>query len=104
MSKILNLTQPEKSDIKYKISKFPDGQQQIVIENKTSFVSPPKFVGDKERRLDIEISVLRPKIEIKSRLNNFQDLELIICATKSLRNLGVKEIHLFYTIFLRIKI
>ena len=30
--KILNLTSLEKSDIKFKISKFPDGQQQITIE------------------------------------------------------------------------
>jgi len=29
--KILNLVYPEKSDIKYKISKFPDGQQQVKI-------------------------------------------------------------------------
>ncbi len=61
--KILNLVYPEKSDVKYKISKFPDGQQNITI-------------------LD-DLSTLFG-IEILSRLNNFQDLELIICAKKSL--------------------
>lgn len=29
--KILNLVYPEKSDIKYKVNKFPDGQQQVWI-------------------------------------------------------------------------
>ena len=31
----LNLENLENSNIKYKISKFPDGQQDIVIENHT---------------------------------------------------------------------
>ena len=30
--KTLDLTNPEKSDIKYKISKFPDGQQAITLD------------------------------------------------------------------------
>ena len=33
-------------------------------------------------------------VKINSRLNSFIDLELIICATKALRNVGVEEIHL----------
>lgn len=81
--KVLNLVYPEKSDIKYKISKFPDGQQQInILEN----------LKDCEGF----------DITIKSRLNNFQDLELIICATKSIRNLffGTKGICLYVPYFL----
>lgn len=78
MNKILNLSYPDKSEIKFRVDKFPDGQNQISIV---------------ERTCSREMGVYKP-LEIKSRLNNFQDLELIICATKSLRNLGIKEIHL----------
>lgn len=60
--KTLDLTHPENSDIKYKISQFPDGQQDIVID--TNFE-------------DVHI-------EIKSRFNSFKDLELIIAAKKAL--------------------
>lgn len=87
--KVLNLTNNETSDIKFEVSKFPDGQQQVqfkglqigLIKGYTN----PQFIVP---------------IQIKSRLNNFKDLELIICATKSLRNLGVKEIHLYAPYFL----
>lgn len=88
--KILNLVYPEKSDIKYKISKFPDGQQQVTI---LSNDGTGKGYGDVRTLRDEEI-------KINSRLNNFQDLELIICATKSLRELGVQEIHLYTPYFL----
>ena len=81
--KILNLVYPEKSDIKYNKIQFPDGQQQVIIGTggKVTYTSSIP-------------------IQIKSRLNNFEDLELIICSTKSLRNLGVKEIHLYVPYFL----
>jgi len=86
--KTLNLVYPEKSDIKYKISKFPDGQQQVTIEkfhkDNETFKPPPGIQS----------------VQIKSRLNNFLDLELIICAVKSLRELGVKEIHLYTPYFM----
>jgi ribose-phosphate pyrophosphokinase len=82
--KTLNLAYPEKSDIKYRIDKFPDGQQQAVIISSVWNADIEEFEN----------------VKIKSRLNNFQDLELIICATKSLRNLGVKEIHLYTPYFL----
>lgn len=86
--KILNLVYPEKSDIKFKRSKFPDGQQQIKIAD---FKDVTFYVGE----LPISESV-----EIKSRLNNFMDLELIICAVKSLRTLGVKDVYLSVPYFL----
>lgn len=73
MKRILNLVDPLQGSINYKILKFPDGQQDIQILNDFT---------------------LKP-VEIKSRFNSFQDLELIICTVKALRNLGVKEIHLF---------
>ena len=34
---VLNLAYPDKSDIRFKVSKFPDGQQSITIES-TSLV------------------------------------------------------------------
>lgn len=90
--KILNLTNNETSDIKFEVSKFPDGQQQVVLN---PLVTPNIGDWDNEPYL-----LTKSEIQIKARLNNFKDLELIICATKSLRNLGVKEIHLCTPYFL----
>lgn len=91
--KILNLTDINESEIKYQIQKFPDGQQNVVIQSSVDTRIP----------IDNGISLHSLKkypIEIKSRLNNFQDLELIICATKSLRALDVKKIHLYVPYFM----
>lgn len=83
--KTLNLVYPELSDIKYKITRFPDGQQDITIE--------PNSVL---RTIDSEpIQGLFWSVQIKSRSTSFKDLELIICATKALQGLGVKQIHLY---------
>lgn len=70
--KTLNLVNPDASRINYKKLSFPDGQQNIII---TSSISE--------------------SVQIKSRLNNWLDLELITCAVASLRELGVEEIHLY---------
>lgn len=80
--KTLNLAHSDKSDIKYKPIEFPDGQQNIVITN-YDFIKNSLSYG----------RGLMP-IQIKSRLNNWLDLELITCAVASLRELGVEEIHL----------
>lgn len=79
MKQYLDLTQEELSDIKYKISKFPDGQQSVKITS-----------GFSREAITV----------IKSRFNSFQDLELILCATKALKNVGIKEIELFIPYFL----
>lgn len=84
--KVLNLVDISNSDIEYKKIQFPDGQQQIVINP----LSIDLFASNNKNHI----------VEVRSRLNNFQDLELIICATKSLRNLGVKQIHLCTPYFL----
>jgi ribose-phosphate pyrophosphokinase len=76
--KTLNLASILKSDLKYVISRFPDGQQNIVV-------SPT---------IDIY------KVTIISRLNNWKDLEIIVAAVASLRELGSKEIHLYTPYFL----
>lgn len=88
--KTLNLTNNETSDIKFEVSKFPDGQQQVKILGEISVSYKPT----------ISWNTINNPVQIKTRLNNFKDLELIICATKSLRELGVKEIHLYTPYFL----
>lgn len=80
----LDLTSLEHSDIKYKISKFPDGQQAIEILNAGSLM-PTAMPID---------------VEIASRLNSFRDLELILCATQALRNLRFTNIELYVPYFL----
>ncbi len=81
--KILNLLNPSASDIKFEISKFPDGQQQI------------RILGNLKDTEEYDIT-------IKTRLNNFMDLELIICSVKSIRSLfyGTKSIRLYVPYFL----
>ena len=86
---ILNLTDNEKSDIKFEISKFPDGQQSITITAVRHGSLDTLYEVDNHRG-----------ITIKSRLNSFRDLEVIICATKALRNLDVTKISLYIPFFL----
>ena len=74
----LNLVDLEKSDIKYKISRFPDGQQSVQIE------------GDP----------IGTDVVIHSRFNSFKDLELIICATQALKSEGYHNIALHVPYFL----
>lgn len=85
MAETLNLVNPQdKLSVNYRINRFPDGQQSIDI-------------------LETEVPVstfhqLRNQttpITIKSRLNSFKDLELIICANQALRNIGVKSVKLY---------
>jgi ribose-phosphate pyrophosphokinase len=74
---VLNLANEELSNIKYKISKFPDGQQDVTIFKIGNYINK------------------QSEVTIKSRFNDFKDLELIICSTKALRNMGVEKIHLY---------
>jgi ribose-phosphate pyrophosphokinase len=80
MLKKLNLFNPEKSDVKYKISSFPDGQQTIDLEAGYNY--------DKAN------------IVIQSRMTSFRDVELIICANQALKNMGVKNVGLFVPYFI----
>jgi len=85
MAETLNLVNP--NDIftfKYELSRFPDGQQSIrLIENGYNTFGSLRE-SDKQHG-----------IMIKSRLNTFSDLELIICATQALKEVGVKNIELY---------
>lgn len=80
--KVLNLVNKEESDIKYEVSKFPDGQQSLTILN--SIKGTTLFTLQNHNT----------DIQIKSRLNDFRDLELIICANAALKNLGLTNVHL----------
>lgn len=75
---VLDLTSTESTEIPYKISKFPDGQQTVDLLSNMSY----------------------DRVEIKSRLNNFKDLELIICANQALKNVGVDHIDLYVPYFI----
>ena len=72
-----NLVNEIKSDVKFKKVKFPDGQQDIVIENGAL---PALANGG---------------VTIISRFKSFLDLELIVCAVAALRELDPDmDIHL----------
>jgi ribose-phosphate pyrophosphokinase len=72
----LNLVDSNKSQIKFKPSAFPDGQQSITLDLNS-------------------ISNFELPCTIQSRLNSFRDLELIVCATAALREAGIEKIHLY---------
>jgi len=79
----LDLVNLEKSQIKYKISQFPDGQQTIDLIDWNDLV------------------VYDDAVKISSRLNSFKDLELIICATAAIRNIKPnREIALYVPYFI----
>ena len=89
---ILDLTDIDKSDIKYQMINYPDGQRDIVLTHEVYMsIGTIRMEGYTE---NVKIETKYP-IQIKSRLNNAEDLLMIICATKALRNLKVKEIHLY---------
>jgi ribose-phosphate pyrophosphokinase len=78
-----DLTNVDNSDIKYKISKFPDGQQTIDLEGWCQLLTSDD------------------NVKISSRLNSFKDLELIICAVHSIRNIEPsREILLYVPYFI----
>ncbi len=82
MLKNINLVHPGDSVIGYIHSKFPDGQQGITLS------SPIKTHHEEDT------------YEIISRLNNFMDVEKIICARAALTNIGAEVISLKVPYFL----
>jgi ribose-phosphate pyrophosphokinase len=69
------------TNINYRISKFPDGQQTVDITSNLFFNSSTQ-------------------VQIRSRMNDFKDLELILCTTQALKNLGVTDIELYVPYFI----
>jgi ribose-phosphate pyrophosphokinase len=70
-----------RNNINYQISKFPDGQQTVDITSNLFFNSSTQ-------------------VQIRSRMNDFKDLELILCTTQALKNLGVSDIELYVPYFI----
>lgn len=77
----LNLAYPEKSDVKFTISKFPDGQQTVDIETGSMFLQ-----GE--------------DVKIETRIRSFRDLEIIIATNQALREIGVKSVSLYVPFFM----
>ena len=82
--KTLNLAYPEKSQINFAINRFPDGQQSVTLIVDMAHLTAVHAGG----------------VIIKSRLNTFRDLELIVCATAALRNTGIQNIQLYTPYFM----
>lgn len=73
----IDLTSLENSNIKYVVNKYPDGQVDVTIKslkNNNAENTP---------------------VLILSRLNNMEDLGLIIATTQALKTMWVKKIHLY---------
>jgi len=80
MKAILDLTGADlDSTIQYNVSKFPDGQQTVDITS---------------------TYITSNQVQIRSRMKDFKDLELILCATQALKNLGVSDIELYVPYFI----
>lgn len=78
----LDLVNQENSQIKYKISQFPDGQQTLDLTDWN------------------ELLKYDDGVKISSHLNSFKDLELIICAVQAIRNFKPnREIALYVPYF-----
>jgi len=82
--KTLNLAYPEKSQINFAINRFPDGQQSVTLIVDMAHLAAVHAGG----------------VIIKSRLNTFKDLELIVCATAALRNTVIQNIQLYTPYFM----
>lgn len=70
----------DKNSTNFVIQSFPDGQQQVWIRD-------GKSLYEKE-------------VDVRCRLTNFMDLEILICCCKSLRLLGVSNINVAILYFL----
>lgn len=83
MAETLNLVNPnDQLSCGYEISKFPDGQQTLNVVEK-GYATFDSLKNNNQG------------ITIKSRLNSFKDLELIVCANQCLKEIGVKRVRLY---------
>lgn len=95
----LDLTNLKTSEIKYDISRYPDGQQQVKILGYESWNVTEK--GEEQVKVLHKFNISEAYfVEISARLNNFKDLELICCTVASLREMGTKIINLKTPYFL----
>jgi ribose-phosphate pyrophosphokinase len=73
----INLVNLESASL-FKVSSFPDGQHSFELLT---------------RPLETEALII-------SRMNSFEDVEIIICANRALRNAGVEKVNLYTPYFL----
>ncbi len=92
---ILDLTNKTNSDIDYHINEYPDGQKDIIIKEIEDEKSVADFQDFGQGGSITTYKLSKPPVVIKSRLNNMEDMGLIICAAQALKNKKVKEIHLY---------
>ncbi len=78
MRLLLDLTDVLNSDIGFKISQYPDGQQSVSVEPFDTTQT----------------------IQLSSRMNSFKDVELIIYANQILKEYGAKNIELYVPYFI----
>lgn len=97
MNYTLNLLEPEKSNINYKISQFPDGQQFLELYEGVLISQPLNSDWGIGRILKND-----PKtyVTIYSRFKSFLDLEIIIQAVNILKRIGAHDIRLHIPYFL----
>ena len=93
MRKIINLDDPSQSSIEYTISKFPDGQQSLTINDPNSLEEHDSEYGI------YEITRFYP-VRIYKRLRDFKDVEILLCATAALKEIGVSNISLYIPYFI----
>jgi ribose-phosphate pyrophosphokinase len=93
MRKIINLETPDRTGISYKISKFPDGQQSLTIEE------PDSLIWYHEKEDEYGTNRYYP-VRIYKRLRNFKDLEILLCTTAALKEIGVSDISLYIPYFI----
>jgi ribose-phosphate pyrophosphokinase len=82
---VINLVNPnDMFSFKYEVSHFPDGQHSfnLIEDEDNTFESLREYSQEHG-------------ITIKSRLNSFEDLEIILCSTHALKNIGIKRIRLY---------
>jgi ribose-phosphate pyrophosphokinase len=77
----INLAYPENTDIRFKVSQFPDGQQTVDIE------TPRNFLQGAD-------------VKITARISTFRDLEIIIAANQALREMAVSTVSLYVPYFM----
>jgi ribose-phosphate pyrophosphokinase len=93
MRKIINLEKPNQPGISYTISKFPDGQQSLTLND------PDSLILEKEREDEYGTNKYYP-VRIYKRLRNFKDLEILLCTTAALKEIGVSDISLYIPYFI----
>lgn len=93
----LDLVNPHRSTIQYKISQFPDGQQFLELRENTKAVNHLNSDWGNGYQLKTDPTAY---VTIYSRFRSFLDLEIIIQAVNILKRVGAHDIRLHIPYFL----